>query len=141
MCELARSVKNSLFTTVKDQFAASKLPTGSTGQRPGEPSAGEVRYNTTTGNVEFYNGSSFDNVAIKGNVSITKDSFTGDGSTASYVLSITPDDEKNILVFVGNVFQNPGVSYTLSGATLTFTSPPPNTHTVIVLHGFDSTSV
>jgi len=138
---VSRLVKNSMFTTVKDQFSATKLPTGTAGQRPSEPSTGEVRYNTTTGNVEFYNGSSFDNIAIKGNVSIIKDSFTGDGSTASYGLSITPDSETNILVFVGNVFQNPGVSYTLSGSVITFSSPPPDTHTIVVLHGFDSTSV
>jgi hypothetical protein len=57
------------------------------------------------------------------------------------ILSIVPSDENNILVFVGNVFQNPDVAYTLSGATLTFAGPPPNTHTIVVLHGFDSTSV
>lgn len=138
---VARLVKNSSNSSVKAQFSAAKLPSGPVNLRPGEPRTGEVRFNTTSGNVEFYNGSSFDNVAIKGNVSIVKDSFTGDGSTASYSLSITPDSETNILVFVGNVFQNPGVSYTLSGATLTFSSPPPNTHTVVVLHGFDSTGV
>lgn len=138
---MARLVKNSVFTTVKDQFSATKLPNGPTGSRPGEPSTGEVRYNTTSGNVEFFDGTAFQNVAIKGNVSITKDSFTGDGSTVSFVLSLTPSDENNILVFVGNVFQNPDVAYTLSGATITFSSPPPDTHTVVVLHGFDSTSV
>lgn len=138
---MARLVKNSMFTTVKDQFSATKLPTGTAGQRPDEPSTGEIRYNTTLGNVEFYDGTSFNNIAIKGNVSIVKDSFTGDGSTASYGLSITPENENNILVFVGNVFQNPGVAYTLSGAAITFSSPPPDTHSIVVLHGFDSTSV
>jgi hypothetical protein len=139
---VARFIKAGQFTSLNDkQSGGLKLPDGSSAQRSPTPLAGEVRYNTTTSNFEFYDGSSYQNVAIKGNVTITKDSFTGDGSTLAYVLSIVPADENNILVFVGNVFQNPDVAYTLSGATLTFAGPPPNTHTIVVLHGFDSTSV
>lgn len=139
---MARFIKAGQFTSLNDkQSGGLKLPDGTTGQRSPAPLTGEVRYNTTTSNFEFYNGSIYQNVAVKGTVTITKDSFTGDGSTMSYILSITPADENNILVFVGNVFQNPDVAYTLTGATLTFASPPPNTHTIVVLHGFDSTSV
>ena len=75
------------------------------------------------------------------NVTITKDSFVGDGSTAVFTMSITPDNENAIIVFVGNVHQNPGVAYTVSGADITFTSAPPDTHTIVVLHGFNSTVV
>jgi hypothetical protein len=117
------------------------LPAGVTAFRPSDPTLGGIRYNTTTSNIEFYDGSSYINVATKGNVTITKDSFTGDNTTVNFVLSITPTNENNIIVVVGNVFQNPGVSYTLSGATLTFSSPPPTDHVIIVLHGFDSTIV
>ena len=139
---MARFIKAGQFTSLNDkQSGGLKLPDGTTGQRSPAPLAGEVRYNTTTSNFEFYNGSIYQNVAVKGTVTITKDSFTGDGSTIAYILSITPADENNILVFVGNVFQNPDVAYTLTGATLTFASPPPNAHTIVVLHGFDSTSV
>ena len=139
---MARFIKAGQFTSLNDkQSGGLKLPDGTTAQRSAAPLTGEVRYNTTTSNFEVYNGSSYSNVAIKGTVTITKDSFTGDGSTLVYVLSITPADENNILVFVGNVFQDPGVAYTLSGATLAFASAPPNTHAIVVLHGFDSTSV
>lgn len=117
------------------------LPDGTTSERSVVPTVGDIRYNTTTSNLEFYDGSAYQNAAVKGTLTITKDSFTGDGSTASYLLSIIPANENNILVFVGNVFQNPGVAYTLSGATLTFSSPPPDTHAIVILHGFDSTSV
>ena len=128
--------------TLKDRVSGGlSTPAGSTGDRPAAPRVGDIRYNTTTNNLEFYNGSGYNNVAVKGSVTITKDSFTGDGSTAIYTLSIAPADENNILVFVGNVHQNPDVAYSLSGATLTFSSPPPDTQTIIVLHGFDSTSV
>jgi len=35
------------------------LPTGTTAQRPASPSTGQIRFNTTTGSVETYNGSSW----------------------------------------------------------------------------------
>lgn len=35
------------------------LPVGTTAQRPASPSAGMIRYNTTTNLVEIYNGSSW----------------------------------------------------------------------------------
>jgi hypothetical protein len=139
---VARFIKAGQFTSYNDKFTGGiKLPAGVTSKRAPTPLVGEIRYNTTSNNLEFYNGSSYQNVAVKGAVTITKDSFTGDGSTTVFTLSITPADENNILVFVGNVHQNPNVAYTLSGSTLTFSSPPPDTQTIIVLHGFDSTSV
>ena len=139
---MARFIKAGQFTTLNDkQTGGLNLPVGVTGSRTVAPLTGEIRYNTTTNNLEFYNGSSYQNVAVKGSVTITKDSFTGDGSTTVYTLSITPADENNILIFVGNVHQNPDVAYSLSGATLTFSSPPPDTQSIVVLHGFDSTSV
>jgi len=35
------------------------LPTGTTTQRPASPATGQIRFNTTTGSVETYNGSSW----------------------------------------------------------------------------------
>jgi hypothetical protein len=32
------------------------LPSGTTGERPGTPTAGEMRFNSTTSMVEYYNG-------------------------------------------------------------------------------------
>lgn len=37
----------------------SYLPVGTTAQRPSSPTAGMIRFNTTTNNVEVYNGSSW----------------------------------------------------------------------------------
>lgn len=137
---MSRFLKSS--PSLKDGITGNfDLPAGTSAQRSAIPQTGDIRYNTTTNNLEFYNGSSYQNAAVKGNVTITKDSFTGDGSTTVFTLSITPTDENNILVFVGNVHQNPDVAYSLSGADITFSSAPPDTHTIVVLHGFDSTSV
>jgi len=35
------------------------IPTGTTAQRPSSPATGMMRFNTTTGLLEFYNGSSW----------------------------------------------------------------------------------
>ena len=139
---MGRYIKHSGATTLKDESVGDfTLPAGTTAQRSPSPESGDIRFNTETSALEFYNGTSFESAALQGTVLITKDSFTGDGSTSVFTLSATPRNEDAILVFVGNVHQNPTVAYSLSGATMTFSSPPPDTHTIVVLHGFDSTIV
>ena len=139
---MGRFIKNSATTTIKDEASGNiTLPSGSTAERSPAPSTGDIRYNTDAGALEFYDGTAFENVALQGTVLIAKDSFTGDGATTVYTMSVTPRNADAILVFVGNVHQNSTVAYTVSGATITFTSPPPDTHTIVVLHGFDSTIV
>lgn len=138
---MGRFIKSSAVTTLKDESTgAVTLPSGSTSNRTSSD-IGDIRVNTDTTALEFYDGTQWSDVAIQGNVTITKDSFVGDGSTAVFTMSITPDNENAIIVFVGNVHQNPGVAYTVSGADITFTSAPPDTHTIVVLHGFNSTVV
>ena len=115
------------------------LPAGPTNERAPTPATGTIRFNTETQVVEVFNGAEFKNVSSQGTATVTKDTFTGDGSTVAYTMSLEPAAEQNIIVFVGNVFQIAGTNYTTSGTTITFTSPPPDTHTIVVLHGFDST--
>ena len=139
---MGRYIKNSVTASVKGPITGgTNVPAGSAAERPADAVEGTTRFNTDTNNLEVHNGTNFDTIAKEGNVSITKDSFTGDGSTTIYTLTITPPSENSILVFVGNVFQDPGTAFTLSGATLTFSSAPPNSHVIIVLHGFSSTEV
>ena len=139
---MGKFIKSAGTTTLKDKVSGGiTAPAGTTAERTPDPTVGVIRYNTTSSNLEYYDGTAYQNFAVQGAVSITKDSFTGDGSTTVYTLSITPTNENSIIVFVGNVHQNPGVAYTLSGADITFSSAPPDTHTIVVLHGFDSTVV
>ena len=122
--------------------AGLSVPAGSTATRSTVPIAGELRFNTDTNTLEVYNGSSFLSMATTGFASITQDSFTGDGSTVAFTMStsVTSDQTQRIIVAVGNVYQNPASAYTLSGTTITFTSPPGGGETITVIHGFDSTS-
>jgi len=116
------------------------LPTGSTADRALSPAVGTIRFNTDNTRVEVYNGTDFTNITPEGFAQITKDTFTGDGSTTAYTMSRDPNSDESVIVYVGNVFQISGTNYTTSGTTITFTSAPPDTHTVVVLHGFDSTT-
>ena len=57
------------------------------------------------------------------------DEFNGNGSTTAFTLTQTPaaSSANNFIVFVDNVYQRygSGLAYTVTGATINFTSPPP----------------
>jgi len=122
--------------------AATSIPAGTTAERPAESSAGDLRFNTTTSKMEYFDGSSFVQFSKEGNVTITQDSFTGDNSTTGFTMSKSVDSNQTqrVIVAVGNVYQNPASAYTLSGTTITFTSAPAAAETITVIHGYDSTT-
>jgi hypothetical protein len=102
------------------------LPSGSAAQRPDAPIFGMIRFNTTSGFCEFYNGSVWQNFGTGGTVSYTVDEFTGDGSTTVFTMSIAESDATQIMVFVGSIYQDPATAYTVDGGLdITFTSAPP----------------
>jgi len=128
-------------STIKaEDIGATGTPAGGTADRPSDPDTGDLRFNTDTSLLEVFNGSTFTSVAASGTVTITQDSFTGDGSTVAFTMStsVTSDQTQRIVVAVGNVYQNPASAYTLSGTTITFTSPPGDSETITVIHGYDS---
>ena len=51
------------------------------------------------------------------------DTGTGDGTTATFTMSVTPDAEQNIFVYLNGVLQHTS-EYSYSGTTLTFTTAP-----------------
>lgn len=120
-----------------------QLPVGETSRRPLNPTAGSFRYSTSNDKMEIFNGTEWRSIGTEGTLAITKDTFTGDGSSTVFgPMSFTKQygEEARVIVYVGNVAQNPGVAYTFDGSgNITFTSPPPNAHSIVVIHGFDST--
>ena len=127
--------------TIKaEDTGATGTPSGGTADRPSDPETGDLRFNTDTTFLEVFNGSAFTNVAASGVVTVTQDSFTGDGSTVAFTMStsVESNQAQRIVVAVGNVYQNPASAYTLSGTTITFTSPPGGSETITVIHGYDS---
>ena len=61
--------------------------------------------------------------------------FSGNNSTTLFSLGRTPPNQSSIMVFVDGVFQRgSGNAYTLSGASITFTAPPPSGTNNITVH-------
>jgi len=65
--------------------------------------------------------------------SVAKQSVTGDGSV-SYTLNKGVSDANDLAVFVNDVRQEPGVAYTASGNTITFTANLESTDDCYILH-------
>ena len=57
--------------------------------------------------------------------SLNVDTYTGDGSFTMKTLTVTPASIAYTLLAIGGVFQ-PRSAYSLSGAVITFSDPPPN---------------
>lgn len=60
-----------------------------------------------------------------GNGNLAVNSFTGDGSTTDFTLTVTPEDENNTQLYVDGVYQSKS-AYTINGTTLSFSSAPAN---------------
>lgn len=57
-------------------------------------------------------------------VAFVTDSFSGNGSTTAFTMSVAPANTAAVLVAVSGVLQNPS-TYSVSGLTLTFSQAPP----------------
>jgi len=111
------------------------LPAGGSALRPDAPRFGLIRYNTDLGAVEFFNGVQFVQLSAAGAIDYTVDSFTGDGSTTVFTMSIQESLETQIIVFVGSIYQDPTSAYTVDGGfDITFTSAPPDGEPISVIH-------
>ena len=114
------------------------LPTGTTGTRP-TAQEGVIRFNTTTAKYEVSeDGSTWSNLrteTVAG--AITKDIFTGDGSTTAFTMSEAPNDAKNVIVYIDGVMQEPTTNYTMSGTTVTTAGEAAHAGArIVVMHGF-----
>jgi hypothetical protein len=75
----------------------------------------------------------YDNVPSIGSDTMVVNDFTGDGASVSFTLVTPPNTENNIQVYINGVYQNKS-SFTLSGATLTFSEAPPLTSLIEVTY-------
>lgn len=157
---------NSLAVTISNEVvmgttASVLIPKGSTNQRPVDPTLGMMRYNTTTSEVEVYQGLYEGNgvwrsIRYKESTSIIQQSLGLGNNTQLLFGPLTPAPPvitetnsiwtgSNILVIVENVIQIFGNNYTISvdpvgydpGSYVQFSSAVPSEIEVIVLHGFD----
>jgi hypothetical protein len=146
---MGRFLKN---RDIESQGYSARLPGGPTALRTSSPVSGLIRFNTDTNRVEVYYNSVWNDLAKVGVSQIVKDSQgagapgsnleAADGTRTTFTMSksYTAGQEAQVLIYVGNIFQNPGIAYTFNGTTtVTFTSPPPLGQTIIILHNFPST--
>lgn len=146
---MGRFVKN---RDIETQGYAARMPFGPTALRSASPVNGLFRFNTDTNRVEVYYNATWNVLAKVGISEIVKDSQgatapganleAADGTRTTFTMSksYASGQETQVLVYVGNIFQNPGIAYTFNGTTtITFTSPPPLGQTIIILHNFPST--
>jgi len=98
------------------------IPTGTTSDRPTSPDTGTFRYNTSTSELEIWNGTAWQGFD-QGSSTITSETFDGDGSTTTFTLSAEATTN-TVFVNLNGVLQTPTTAYSVSGTTLTFTEAP-----------------
>jgi hypothetical protein len=134
-----RTLKNTIISATESVI----IPSGTSAQRPSSPTIGATRFNTTSGNLEVFNGTSFDTIALEGLTNVVVDSFVGDASTTVFgSLTNQIDNETDVLVFVGGVFQIPETNYTVDGSyDITFTTAPPAGVPINIVQNLNTTTV
>jgi hypothetical protein len=98
------------------------IPVGNTTQRPSPAITGTLRFNTTTGLVEVYDGVAWDSAAG----AVTNQILNGDGSTVTFVLDRSTTTAA-ALVILNGITQVPTQAYNMSpnpSANLVFTEAP-----------------
>ena len=100
---------------------ALKIPVGTTGQRP-TAATGQIRWNSTDGAIEVYNGSAWTAVGT-GSSNKVLNTFTGDGSTTTFTLTVTPANEDALMVFIDGAYQEAG-DYVLTNNQLALDVAP-----------------
>jgi hypothetical protein len=136
---MGRYIKNASITTGSHAVV---MPLSTNTLGPQFPVTGQVKYNEDTNKLQVYVPTGWKDVATVGEVNVVKDYFLGDGTNSTFAMakSYLPGQEANMLVFVANVFQNPIVTYTVSGSNITFVGVPANGVPVVILHNFNSTA-
>ena len=115
------------------------IPVGTTGERPGSPTTGQLRLNSSTGDLEFYDGANWEG-ANDNSSAITSEKFDGDSTTTAFTLSNSATTE-TVFVSLNGVIQLPTTAYSVSGTTLTFTEAPGSNDKIEVRQVAQSRSV
>ena len=82
-----------------------------------------------TNNIEVI---SVGSVSVSDEGTLSRDSFTGDGTTTQFTLGVAPTSEDLTYVFIQGVYQEKS-TYSLSGSTLSFSEAPQNVYTFVVM--------
>lgn len=116
-----------------------RMPMGTPVLAPNDPVTGLIRYNTPGRRLEVYRDNKWVPLAFASTIEYPfKETFFGTGTQLVFgpmKYKYPKNNEIYIQIFVHNIFQNPGVAYTIDDYSILFTSPPPDGHPIVVLHG------
>lgn len=107
------------------------VPLG-TNSYPVSSTNGQIRYNTDTSFLEYYDGATWNKVAKQGDLSaqITSDLFYGNNT--DYAFTMTQDSTtQGTFVSINGILQQPGESYVVTGNLLSFITEIPTDTDVI----------
>ena len=124
---------------IKSGSHSIRLPLGTTVLAPNDPVLGLFRFNQNRQRLEFYQYNRWRGLAFASEIEYPfKETFYGTGTQVVFgpmKYKYPATNEIYVRIYIHNVFQNPGVAYTIDDYTITFTSPPPDGHPIVVLHG------
>lgn len=138
---MGRYLKN---TQLEGGSYAIQLPIGSSSVGPDVPVDGQMRFNISNTRVELFYNTQWNQVAKIGTVPLVIDEFTGNNVQQTFEMTQIENNEANVYVTIGGVYQQPTTNYTVSNQFITFTSPPPapgvNPNKIVVVHNLNSTN-
>ena len=133
---MGRYLKN---TEIKTGSHSVRLPMGTTILAPNDPVTGLFRYNEIKRRVEVYRLNRWVPLQFASDIDYPfKETFYGTGTQLVFgpmKFKYPKNNEIYLRIYVHNIFQNPGVAYTIDDYSITFTSPPPDGHPIVVIHG------
>lgn len=144
---MGRYLKNAKIKTGAAQ--AIQVPLSTSAGGPTNPQDGQIRFNTTAGQLEWFYAGQWWDAANRGPVDIIIETHTGDEFNASNAVQLTnqANSISDFMVFIGGVYQIPMVHYTFTApSTLTLVSPPPtvdawgNANYITVVFNMNSTN-
>lgn len=107
--------------TIFNSSTAIGLPVGDSSSYPTANVAGYFRFNSSLASTEFYNGSSW--IPFSNSISDQLINPSIQGISRTYTLNQAAT-AAGIIVSINGTVQQPGVSYTVSGTTITFAENP-----------------
>jgi len=106
------------------------LPVGNTAYRPSSPAQGTIRFNTSSTDVEVWDGTQWTGIG-GATAAITNQYITGDGSNTVFTLN-QESSAAAIIVSTNGVVQFPDIAYTVTGNLITFVEAPASTDVIDV---------
>ena len=123
-----------------DTVSGLALPLGDQADRPVNPPAGTIRFNSDTSYAEVFDGFGWDELVPGGTTTILNQTINPNGIDNTYTLDQSAT-AASILVTINGVGQTPDIDYTVTGTDVTFTTTPIVSDTIQIrfLAGVSST--